>query len=205
MRACTCTCACVRVRVGVRVCARVCVCVRACLCVCVCVCPRERAHLRCGACMRVHVQERQCDETGGREEALAALRRANLSFMLHAAVQCDTALHCGYGHGQGEEQGSCDRVCRLNGRVEAETFDTTAMTTRTATGRTSMTSALDAECLIAESSRYAEPVITQGEAVLTSTGTSGERTSVPGSAVARRSQRRPRSRAVPPQTQATEH
>ncbi len=60
-------------------------------------------------------------------------------------------LHCGYGHGQGEEQGSCDRVGRLNGRVEAATFDTTAMTTRTATGRTSMTSALDAECLIAES------------------------------------------------------
>ena len=61
-------------------------------------------------------------------------------------------LHCGYGHRQGEGQGSCDRVGRLNGRVEAErraqTFDTTAMTTRTATGRTSMTSALDAAYVI---------------------------------------------------------
>ena len=103
--------------------------------------------------MRVHVQQRKRHETGGREEALAALRRANLSFMLHDAVRCDTAWHCGYGHGQGEEQGSCDPVGRLNGRVEAATFDTTAMTTRTATGKTSMTSALDAECLIGESSR----------------------------------------------------
>ena len=65
--------------------------------------------------MRVHVQERQRDETGGREEALAALPRANLSFMLHDAVRCDTALHCSYGHGQGEEQGSCDRVGRAAG------------------------------------------------------------------------------------------
>jgi hypothetical protein len=102
--------------------------------------------------MRVHVQKRKRHETGGREEALATLRRANLSFVLHDAVRCNTALHCGYGHGQGEEQGSCDRVGRLNGRVEAErraqTFDTTAMTTRTATGRTSMTSALDAAYVI---------------------------------------------------------
>ena len=65
--------------------------------------------------MRVHVQERQRDETGGREEALAALPRANLSVMLHDAVRCDTALHCSYGHGQGEEQGSCDRVGRAAG------------------------------------------------------------------------------------------
>jgi hypothetical protein len=57
-------------------------------------------------------------------------------------------LHRGYGHGQGEEQGSCGRVGRSSGRVEAETFDTTAMTTRTATGRTSMTSALDAAYVI---------------------------------------------------------
>ena len=103
--------------------------------------------------MRVHVQERQRDETGGREEAVAALRRANLSLILHVAAPCDTAFHCGYGHAQEGEQISCGRVGRSSGRVEAETFDTTAMTTRTATGKTSMTSALDAECLIGESSR----------------------------------------------------
>ena len=98
--------------------------------------------------MRVHVQKRKRHEAGGREEALAALRRANLSFMLHDAVRCETALHCGYDHGQGEKPGSCGRVGRSSGRVEAETFDTTAMTTRMATGRTSMTSALDAAYVI---------------------------------------------------------
>ncbi len=98
--------------------------------------------------MRVHVQKRKRHEAGGREEALAALRRANLSFMLHVAARCDTAFRCGYGHGQGEEQGSCGRVGRSSGRVEAATFDTTAMTTRAATGRTSMTSALDAAYVI---------------------------------------------------------
>jgi hypothetical protein len=55
--------------------------------------------------MRVHVQERQRNETGGREEALAALRRANLSFVLHVAARWNP--HFGYGHRQGEEQSSC--------------------------------------------------------------------------------------------------
>ena len=117
------------------------------------VCARDRAHVRCGACMRVHVQERQRDETGGREEAQAALRRANLSFMLQLMLQCCTAQHRIAATAIGREKSKAAATGSVERRVQAErraqTFDTTAMTTSTATGRTSMTSALDTASLIA--------------------------------------------------------
>ena len=103
VRAWVCGDACARVRWRVCTTARahvcVCVCVSVyvramCISVCASVSVCARAHVRCGACMRVHVQERQRHKTGGREEALAALRRAHLLSCCTSccnAVQCNTA------------------------------------------------------------------------------------------------------------------
>ena len=168
---CTCACAymclcgdaCARVRLRVCVCACVFVYVRA-MCVYKCECARVSAHM----CAAAHACA--CTYRSDSATRLAGVKKPGLPFgvrtcrhgALHVAMQHSATPHRGNGRRLEDEQSAAAAVrsssCGKQCERALRTLDTTAMTRRTATGRTSMTSALDVESVIV----IRRAVMTQG-------------------------------------------
>ena len=163
VRAWVCGDACARVRLRVCVCACVFVYVRA-MCVYKCECARVSAHM----CAAAHACA--CTYRSDSVTRLAGVKKPWPPFgvrtcchvALHVAMQYSATPHRGNGRRLEDEQSAAAAVrsssCGKQCERALRTLDTTAMTRRTATGRTSMTSALDVESVIV----IRRAVMTQG-------------------------------------------
>ncbi len=205
-------CACSRVCVRVSLLTRWCVCVlaRASVCVCaracVCACGREGAHKDALMSDAAHVCA--CTYSSDSATRLAGVKKPWPPFGVrtyHSCCKspCGTTSRCRFGHRQGEERGSCSRSVERAGGSGATRTDLRHDGNDDENG--DREDEHDQRPGDGMPRRDMPSRDLARVAVLTSIETSGERTSVPESAVARRLPQRPKSPAGPPQTQATEH